>query len=579
MLKFWKRTSISTKIFICTVAMFSAVLLLLFAGQLFFYEKYYYFFTESNLQKALADFSNEYFELNGEEEIRQGINEFSTANNAFVFVSDKHGNIIQMSSYDMCLQSGGEEYRIMLDNAIQDENFFELKFEEDNKVTVTYLRETDKEESNDIIIPIKIEYRDKIWEYKKNIPMSPGVEYEIVTISGKITALSLPGKYNSKINIQKNEAFDAIMSLRKNGELSDGANGSNKYAYVSKKNELKYSVVSYSSPEHDVIILAVKPLHSVSEAVYVLKDTLILCFVAVLVIALILSVIFSKIVTKPIIKITHVTKKIKQLNFNEKCVVSSKDEVGVLAENINDMSDKLNATINELLQANEQLKRDIEHERILEKQRKEFIAVISHELKTPLGIIRAYSEGLLDGVAGRERYAKVIIEETRKMDKLILDMLEDSKLETGNQQLDLKEADFSEFCVNVLKNYKEPCKAKNITLIENISEEPIIKVFDKDLMERAISNFISNAMRYSENKRIIVTLDENVFSVENEGNHISEEDLPKIWDKFYCVTKSTSHFTAGTGLGLSIAKNILNLHNAEFGVENTELGVRFWFKL
>ena len=98
-------------------------------------------------------------------------------------------------------------------------------------------------------------------------------------------------------------------------------------------------------------------------------------------------------------------------------------------------------------------------------------------------------------------------------------------------------------------------------------------------MERVLSNFISNAMRYSENKKIIISIDKDTFSIENEGDHIAEEDLTKIWEKFYRVGNSTKHFTGGTGLGLSIAKNILTLHNADFGVVNTAIGVKFWFKL
>lgn len=579
MIKFWKKLSISHKLFICTAAMFSAVLLLLFFGQIFFYEKYYSYVLEENLQNAVGLFSNEYFALDSKDEINKKITEFSGSNNAFVFIVDKRGNIAHMSSYDMFVKDSEKTYHVLLDNAIHDSSFLDLELKEDSTVKIAYSKEEDTNSEHDIIIPIRIEYNNKVWEYSKRLPPAPGVKYEIDTITGNIELLSIPANSNAIISIQKNEAFDAFMSLRKEGIFNTDSTGYKKYAYINSENKSRYCIISYRPNDKDETILAIKPLHSVSEAVQVLKGLIGVWFVGILFIALIVSIIFSKIVTKPIIKITDITKRIKKLDFSQKCKITSGGEVGVLAENINDMADKLNNTINELIKANEQLKLDIEHERIIEKQRKEFIAVISHELKTPLGIIRAYSEGISDGVAQPEKYLKVIINETQKMDALILDMLEDSKLENGAQQADLKESDLSEYCTNVVKTFREPCNAKNISLIENISSEPIIRKFDKDLLERVLSNFISNAMRYAENKKIIVTLTEDICSVENEGEHIAEDELDKIWDKFYCVGKSTSHFTGGTGLGLSIAKNILNQHNAEFGAKNTDSGVMFWFSL
>ena len=579
MKKFWQKLSITRKIFVCTAAMFSAVLLLLLFGQLFFFEKYYYFSTESKLQNSLTDFSNFYFESTSNEEIKQSITEFSDINNAFVFIMDKRGNILHMSSYDMYIENSGEIYHVLLDNAVYDKKFMNLKLEEDTEITVIYSSDKNTVSNNNVIIPEKIIYNDEIWVSEKKLPGIDNKNHKIYSITGNISSLYIPSETTFKTKIKKNEAFEAILSLRKNENFTSTETEYNKFNYISPESNSKYCIVSYNPKNHDEFIFAVKPLQSISEAVYVLKDTLLLWFLCILIIALIVSVIFSKTVTKPIIKITEITKKIKELDFSAKCNVNSHDEVGLLADNINDMSEKLNATINELLKANKKLQNDIEHERILEEQRKEFIAVISHELKTPLGIIRAYSEGLIDGVANQDKYLNVIVEETKKMDKLILEMLENSKLETGNQQLDLKESDFCEFYNHIIKNFKEAFVAKNIALIEYISQIRIYKKFDKDLMERVLSNFIANAMRYSENKKIIISIDKDIFSIENEGDHIKEEDLTKIWEKFYRVGNSTKHFTSGTGLGLSIAKNILTLHNADFGVVNTDIGVKFWFRL
>lgn len=569
---------IARKLFACTAAMFSVVLFILFCGQIFFYEKYYYFVLENDLKKNVTDFAKDYSALTLSEDINKAITDAAAANDAFIFVLGERGNILHSSSYDMYVEAEGDTYHIMLDNAIRDDNFFDLSLTENTDIRITYSRDPHSPHKNDIIIPLKIEYNQKNWEYKSKIPLTPGIEYETGLICGRITSLSLPQNSASRLSIQRNEAFEAIMSRRQNGGYITEEGEFKKYRYTDSERGSSYCVISYC-PRAGEYILAVKPLHSVSEAVYVMKDIFALWFVGVLIMAFIVSIIFSRIVTRPIIKITDTTKQIKNLDFSKKCAVNSHDEVGILAENINEMSDKLNTTVNALVRANNELQQDIERERILERQRKEFVAVISHELKTPLSVIRAYSEGIIDGVSQSEKYLKVIIDETEKMDALILDMLEDSKLEIGAEHVDLRACDLCEFAKNVIKKFREICKTNNILLKENISSSAIIKSFDRDLLEQVVSNFMLNAVRYAENKSITVTVNENIFAVENEGEHIAEEELGKIWDKFYCVGKSTHHFTGGTGLGLSIARNILTLHNADFGVKNTENGVMFWFSL
>lgn len=575
---FWKKLPIAGKLFVCTAAMLSLVLLILFFGLIFFYEKYYYFVLENDLKKTITDFSKRYDTLYADDEITKAVTDTAEENDAYIFVLNERGNVIHVSSYDMYVNDGENTYHIMLDNAIRDDNFFDLSLCENTDITITYSRDTHTPPANNVIIPLKIDYNGKTWEYKRKTPPTPGFEYETGTISGRIVTLSIPRNSTARLSIQKNEAFEAVMSCIRNGDFMPAEGGFKKYRYTDSERNSSYCVISHrcSSGKY---VLAVKPLHSVSEAVYVMKDIFALWFFGALLIAIAISMIFSRLVTRPIIKITDTTKQIKNLDFSKKCIVSSHDEVGILAENINDMSDKLNTTVEALIKANEDLQRDIERERIIEKQRKEFVAVISHELKTPLSIIRAYSEGLIDNASRREKYLKVIIDETAKMDALILDMLEDSKLEIGAEHTDLRECDLSDFARNVISKFRELCTSSNITLVENISGSAVIRRFDRDLLEQVVSNFMLNAVRYAENKSITVTVNEDIFSVENFGEHIAEDELEKIWDKFYCVGKSTAHFTGGTGLGLSIARKILMLHNADFGAKNTENGVMFWFSL
>ena len=163
------------------------------------------------------------------------------------------------------------------------------------------------------------------------------------------------------------------------------------------------------------------------------------------------------------------------------------------------------------------------------------------------------------------------------MDTLIINMLESSKLENGTQKINLERNNLSEYIETIIKRFETPCKTKNIKLISEIDKD-IYRIFDEQLLDQAITNFITNAIKYS-NEKIEIKLKDGLLSVENTGNHIPEDSINKIWDKFYKVDKARDRSLGGTGLGLSITKNILEMHNAEYGVTNTENGVKFWFKL
>ena len=229
------------------------------------------------------------------------------------------------------------------------------------------------------------------------------------------------------------------------------------------------------------------------------------------------------------------------------------------------------------------MKSDIERQVEQENQRSEFVAAISHELKTPLAVIRAYSEGLIDGVSveKQSKYINVIIDETEKMSALVSDMLKNSKLESGAMEMDIQRYNLSEFVSEISYRLSKTAKEKNIDVLNDI-EPDIYADFDEYYLEQVVGNFITNAIRYTpEGMRIFVKAVQREksceVSVENEGSHIADELLDKVWNRFYKVDSSRSG--EGTGLGLAIAKNILMLHKARFSVENTDIGVKFSFTL
>jgi hypothetical protein len=222
-----------------------------------------------------------------------------------------------------------------------------------------------------------------------------------------------------------------------------------------------------------------------------------------------------------------------------------------------------------------------EKQEVLEKNRRELTSAIAHELKTPLGIIRTYGEGLKEKIAEdkREYYLDVIIDETYKMDKMVLEMLDLSKLEAKAYELKKENFCINDLVEEIIKRNEKVFNDKSIN-VNYTSDKKYDVDADYTRIEQVINNLLSNAIYHTdENKTINIGLNNEKFTIENEGEHIQKEKINLIWDTFYRGDSSRDRSERRTGVGLAIVKNILELHNMEFGVENTAVGVKFWFKL
>ncbi|KYH30627.1 alkaline phosphatase synthesis sensor protein PhoR [Clostridium tepidiprofundi DSM 19306] len=335
------------------------------------------------------------------------------------------------------------------------------------------------------------------------------------------------------------------------------------------------------------IIFVISTLQPVGEAASIMKKYYIYIFIGTLILIAILSLIYSKMISTPLIELNNTATKMANLDFSAKCNIKSNDEIGNLASTLNFLSHNLNKTLSELKYANIKLKQDIEKEKELEKMRKEFIAGVSHELKTPISLIEGYAEGLIDGIVDEkdiEYYLNVIIDESKKMDSLVKDMLDLSRLESGTFMLNLSEFNIYDFINSIYRVHSKNIKDKKLNLNCNIQNKNILVYADEFRIEEVITNLISNAIRYTpKNKNIYINLIDNddriLIEIENEGANIEENELKYIWNKFYRIDKSRNKDLGGTGLGLAIVKNILELHNSEYGIVNTEKGVKAYFYL
>ncbi|MDO4344011.1 MAG: HAMP domain-containing sensor histidine kinase [Eubacteriales bacterium] len=295
----------------------------------------------------------------------------------------------------------------------------------------------------------------------------------------------------------------------------------------------------------------------------------------------------SKKITAPIQELTALSRRMANLEFDAKYTSGGKNEIGELGRNFNQMSETLERTIAELKTANNELKRDIEQKTQIDEMRKEFLSNVSHELKTPIALIQGYAEGLKecinDDAQSRDFYCDVIMDESAKMNTMVKKLLTLNQLEFGNDVVDMKRFNLTELLCGTVQSAGILAAQKNVT-IHFEETEPLYVWGDEFKIEEVVMNYVSNALNHVyENGHIDVTVertgDKVRVSVFNTGAPIPENDLDKVWIKFYKVDKARTREYGGSGIGLSIVKAIMESMHQECGVYNCKDGVCFWFEL
>lgn len=309
------------------------------------------------------------------------------------------------------------------------------------------------------------------------------------------------------------------------------------------------------------------------------------------ILALILALVFisaySKHFTKPLIQMSEVANKIANLDFSAKCEINRGDEIGALADNINVVSESLNSALSELREKNAQLMEDIEKERRIEKMRADFISAASHELKTPIAIIRGYAEGLKMNMGeedeGASEYCDIIMRESDRMNALVLNMLEQSLYSSGVKKPDMTEFEVNPFIEDLLKTVNPIFEEKGVKA-SFIANNDFIAFADKAQMTTVLSNIVLNACSHARGEKLIEITTEKVdnkikINVFNTGSRVEDKDKDGIFTSFYRADKAHSRAEGRFGLGLAIVKSITENHNCECGFENKENGVTFWFTM
>lgn len=398
---------------------------------------------------------------------------------------------------------------------------------------------------------------------------------------------------NSLVFLYGNEA-----ELRRRLDLLDFKNVNDNVSIIKKTNNYIFQNMNaneeqreyleiYGMFDENTFFFMRTPVESIQESAALSRVFFLYVGIAILAISAVIVYFVSEKFTRPILDLANLSERMSNLDFNAKYTSDSDDEIAVLGNSMNKMSNRLKQTILELKNANNQLQRDIAHKEEIDEMRKDFISNVSHELKTPIALIQGYAEGLSECVnddeASREFYCEVITDESEKMNKLVKNLLMLNQLEFGGNQIQFERFDIVMLIHGILSSMDYIIKQNDIHLVFE-ETEPIYVYADEFQIEGVITNYITNAIHYAlERKEVKISIEKlgnkvriNIY---NSGNCIPEEEIDKIWIKFYKMDKARTREYGGSGIGLSIVKAIMNSHGRECGVMNREDGVEFWFEL
>jgi two-component system phosphate regulon sensor histidine kinase PhoR len=334
--------------------------------------------------------------------------------------------------------------------------------------------------------------------------------------------------------------------------------------YVARKVDLWISASS-AFPHLQFVRVSVG-LGDVKRVMYEIRFKIVVAAIAVLAVVLLVSQFVARRMAKPLVEIGEMVKEIKAGNLDQKLPVRSQDELGRLAELINELTDKL--------------KTDIEQLQKLERVRSEFLANVSHELRTPIfslkGFLETLQEGAINDPAVNKKFVEKAYHHANRLDSLLSDLIEISRIESGDMKMSFRYFDVVSFLRQIVGDFSDNAAKKQQRLLLDAPEGEALVLGDKDRLRLAIGNIIDNAIKYSpESTTIIARLTEQnhsvTISVSDNGPGIEAEHLPRVFERFYRVDKTRSREVGGTGLGLAIVKHIVEAHNSKVSV-TSEVG-------
>lgn len=426
------------------------------------------------------------------------------------------------------------------------------------------------------------------------------IEQNLKTISIK-NNLDIIVKTNDNIVILATDKYKAdyenelkfFRDIKENGEnVQSLFEEKNVDIELVKENDIKVNYIIVSAYLDNGYELYMKtPTADLQESARISNNVLVALGGAVIIISGIIASFVSRKFTAPILELNDIAKKMSNLDFSQRYKIKdTEDEINNLGKSINTMSDKLESTINKLTINNNELEKDIERKSKIDEMRKQFISDVSHELKTPIALIQGYAEGLVENVnvddESREFYANVILDEANKMDRLVKQLLELMKLEYGKREFNNESFDIVSLVDEVIRKSNVMLEENNIDVHFDKKGEVMVYA-DVFYMEQIVTNYLTNAIKYSKEvngeRKIEVNILPNLkrkkvrVSIFNTGDNIDENELQRIWGRFYKTDSSRNRENGGTGIGLAFVKAIMNNYKNEYGAINKANGIEFFF--
>lgn len=424
-------------------------------------------------------------------------------------------------------------------------------------------------------------------------------ELEKISIKNNFDIL-IRNDYGESIYISNKNFFSSINQMtlfnlkdfQKDGEIIEKNENYTIIETIDSTTNINYIMLT-SKLDNGYKLYIRMPITSIEESVKISNKFLYIIAMFVILFGGIVLSIVSKRFSKPIEELENIAKKMSNLDFTQKYNPSqADDEVDRLGKSINAMSTKLETTIDQLRNTNIELEKDIEEKSQIDEMRKSFISDVSHELKTPIALIQGYSEGLIENVnsdeESRKFYAEVILDEATKMDRLVKQLLELMKLEYGRMEFNNTEFNVVELEKEILRKSKVMMEKENVEF-EFEENEPINVLADDFYIDQVITNYVTNAIKYSTPingvKKLKIT---NIIDKErgkvrvvvfNTSEGLSDEEMMRIWNRFYKSDESRNRSKGGNGIGLSLVKAIMNNYGNAYGAKNVAGGIEFFFEL
>ena len=372
------------------------------------------------------------------------------------------------------------------------------------------------------------------------------------------------GSYRARL---ENKKHDFFMTDDKGVTNMENILGKDKYENMPKMSDAESIIavdVVKDATGRELVIMINTIITPVDATVHTLRIQLIYISIIMVILSLVIAIVISLKISKPIIKMNDSAKKLGKGEYDVHFEGDGYKEIAQLSETLNQAAVELSKA---------------------EGLQRELIANVSHDLRTPLTMITAYSEVMRD-LPGENtpENVQVIIDEAKRLTTLVNDLLDVSKLQAGVMELNAKKYDLTESIESVLTRYSKFLEQNGFTVDFEYDRHIVVEA-DEDKMYQVIYNLVNNAINYTgDDKKIIVRqrVNGSIARIEviDSGEGIAKEELANVWERYYKVDKNHKRAVMGTGLGLSIVKNVLKLHKLQFGVESeVGKGTCFWFEI